>query len=150
MEHPIVVLYQAFQKAWNDRDVASIGSAYAPTAIQVDFSGTTIVGADSMRGHFSRIFRDPKCGTMIGTIREIRELAPDVVLLRAVAGYVPPRRTRIDPRRTEVQTVVFSRKGSGWRIELFQVTPAALHGHPEIEEQLSHEIQDAQAIPSVA
>jgi uncharacterized protein (TIGR02246 family) len=68
-------------------------------------------------------------------VREVRSLAPGVALLRAAAGMVPPGGDDLNPDVNTVQTLLAARAGDGWRIVLFQNTPAQFHGRPELTEQ---------------
>jgi hypothetical protein len=49
--------------------------------------------------------------------------------------------TVLNPAANAVQTMVAERDGGGWRIVLFQNTPAQFHGRPELAERLTAELQ---------
>ena len=74
-------------------------------------------------------------------MREVRSLGSGVALLRAVAGMVPPGQTRVNPAVNAVQSLVATREGQGWRIQLFHNTPAAFHGRPDAVAALTDELQ---------
>ena len=73
----------------------------------------------------------------------MRFLSTEVAVLRAVAGMVPPDQHDINPAVNAVQTLVAHRHKAPWRIALFQNTPAAYHGRPELSERLTAELRDA-------
>jgi hypothetical protein len=76
-------------------------------------------------------------------IHEVRELAPDVMLLRAHAGMVPPGKSEINRATNAVQTLVAVRRDGRWQIALFQNTPAAWHGRENDASALTAELQAA-------
>ena len=63
------------------------------------------------------------------------------MILRAVAGLVPPGQTAIRPETNSHQTVVAEAHDGQWRIVLFQNTPAQFHGRPELVEEMTRELQ---------
>jgi hypothetical protein len=65
---------------------------------------------------------------------------------------VPPGQHDIHPGVNAVQTIIATRNGGPWRITLFQNTPAAYHGRPELTEQLTAELRAAlrQASPATS
>jgi hypothetical protein len=64
-------------------------------------------------------------------------------ILRAVAGMVPDGAKDINPAVNAVQTLVAAERGGMWWIEVFQNTPAAFHGKPELSEALTRELREA-------
>ena len=49
----------------------------------------------------------------------MRFLTPDVAVLRAVAGMVPPGQSDLNPAVNAVQTLVAARQDGQWRIAVF-------------------------------
>jgi uncharacterized protein (TIGR02246 family) len=74
-------------------------------------------------------------------VRSVRFLSPEVAVLRAVAGMVPPEQNDIHPAVNAVQTLVAKRENGRWLIALFQNTPAAYHGRPQASQQLTEELR---------
>ena len=64
-----------------------------------------------------------------------------VAVLSAVVGMVPPGQSDLNPAVNAVQTLIAAKQGSVWRIAVFQSTPAALHGRPELSEWLTEELR---------
>jgi len=89
----------------------------------------------------SLFFRDHVTAAYVGKIREVRFLTPDVAVLRAVAGMIPPAESDLNPAVNAVQTLVAARRDGRWRIAVFQNTPAAFHGRPELSAKLTEELR---------
>jgi len=64
-----------------------------------------------------------------------------VVLLRAVAGMVPPGKSDLNPAVNTIHTLVAASEDNRWRVELFQSTPAAFHGRPAAVDALTAELR---------
>ena len=75
-------------------------------------------------------------------MRSTRALGPDVGLLHAVAGMVPPGGSEIVAERNAIQTVVAHRGDHGWSAALFHTTPAQFHGRPELADSLTAELAE--------
>jgi hypothetical protein len=63
------------------------------------------------------------------------------MLLRAVAGMVPPGKSDLNPAVNTIHTLVAAGQGDQWQVELFQSTPAGFHGRPEASKALTAELQ---------
>ena len=88
-----------------------------------------------------QIFADHPTAAYVGKVREVRFLAPEVALLRAVAGMVPPGRSDLNPAVNTVQSLVAAKQDGRWRIALYQNTPAQFHGRPDLAEELTEELR---------
>jgi hypothetical protein len=69
-------------------------------------------------------------------------VASQLVLIRAVAGMVPPGGSQINPETNAIQNMLLSRQGGRFKIEVFQNTPAAYHARPDLAEQLTQELSE--------
>jgi uncharacterized protein (TIGR02246 family) len=107
----------------------------------VGFDGSTVDGRDEIAEYLSGIFADHETGSYVAVVREVRFLAPQVALLRAAAGLVPPGQSRVNPETNSVQGLVAVKEDGSWSVALFQNTPAAFHGRPEAAEALTEELQ---------
>jgi hypothetical protein len=58
---------------------------------------------------------------------------------------VPPGGDGVNPGANALQSLVAVRSGDGWRIALFQTTPAQYHGRPELVEEHTAEIEQVRA-----
>jgi hypothetical protein len=54
---------------------------------------------------------------------------------------VKPGETAVNPTTNAVQSLVAVRTDAGWRVALFQNTPAAFHGRPDESARLTAELQ---------
>ncbi len=88
-----------------------------------------------------QIFTDHITAAYVGKIRGMRFLTPEVAVLRAVVGMVPPGGSDINPAVNAMQTLVAAKRDGQWRIALLQSTPAQFHGRPELSESLTEELR---------
>ena len=134
-------LYAALLDAWNRRDAATFAGLFTPEGTTVGFDGTEVEGASAIERHLRGIFADHRPAAYVSAVREVRALSPGTAVLRGVAGMIPPGETSINPKTNAVQTMVARHDGAGWKIELFQNTPAAWHGRPDDAAALTAELQ---------
>jgi uncharacterized protein (TIGR02246 family) len=142
-EQSVRLLYQQMLDGWNRRNAAEIAGLYTEDGNIVGFDGSQMNGRGEIQAELSRIFADHPTAAYVGIVREVRLLAPGVAVLRAVSGMVPPGGEAINPAVNTVQTLVAANQQGTWRIALYQNTPAAYHGRPELSQQLTAELQQA-------
>ena len=142
MNEQLEDLYHQLLKAWNERDATSYARLFSKEGAIVGFDGSTANSQQEIEGHLKPIFKDHPTATYVGKVRAIREIGSDTALVRAVAGMIPPGKSALMPERNCIQTLVASRQpSSGWRIEMFQNTPARLDGRPEEVDKLTRELE---------
>src|SRR5262245_17669211 len=124
-------LYRALLSRWNERDARGYSALFLDEGNVVGFDGSQMDGREAIEKSLTPIFASHPTRPYVGIVREVRSLAPDVLLLRAVAGMYPPETKRVDPAVNAVQSLIAVKRGSAWRIALFHNTPAAFHGRPE-------------------
>ncbi len=137
----IRALYQQVLDAWNGRDAATFAVCFAEDGVSIGFDGSTIEGQEEIKAQLGAIFADHETGRYVASVREVRSLADDVALLRAVAGMVPATHTTIAPQLNALQTLIAQRRNGAWHIVLFQNTPAQFHGRPDLAQQLTEELR---------
>jgi len=142
-EHAIRSLYHELLDKWDRRSADAFAALFADDGNIVGFDGSQANGRAEIESHLRPIFRDHPTANSIGIVREVRFLTPDVAVLRAVAGMVPPEQSDINPAVNAVQTLVAERKDGQWRIAVYQNTPAAFHGRPELGAKLTNELRQA-------
>jgi len=142
-EKEVGLLYQELLKRWNNRRASEMTDLFAEDGNLVGFDGSQINGRSEARTVLSQIFADHQTAAYLGIVKEVRLLSPDVAILRAVAGMVPPGESDINPEVNAVQTLVAVKQQNNWIIALFQNTPAAFHGRPELSERLTEELRQA-------
>jgi uncharacterized protein (TIGR02246 family) len=135
-------LYRLILKSWNDRDAAAYAACFAEDAAVIGFDGSQMNGRSEIERSLVQIFDHHQTASYVSKIREVRRLADDVALLRAVVGMVPPGGDDINAAVNAVQSLVAAKRNDRWQGVLFQNTPAAFHGRPEAAEELTQELRE--------
>jgi uncharacterized protein (TIGR02246 family) len=140
-EDQIRILYQSLLESWNKINASAFAKLFTRNGTAIGFDGSQMDGQMQIEQELSKIFSTHKVATYIGIIREVRQLSSSVYLLRAVAGMIPPGQVEINPKVNAIQTLVAQKEIDEFRISIFQNTPAAFHGRPELSSQLTNELQ---------
>jgi uncharacterized protein (TIGR02246 family) len=114
---------------------------FADDGVVIGFDGSVSSGKQTIETEMARIFADHETGRYAVKVNSVRALGSAAMILRAVAGLVPPGQTGINPETNSHQTVVAEEQQGQWRIVLFQNTPAQFHGHRELVEEMTRELQ---------
>lgn len=138
---PVAALYQQLLDSWNRRDAEGFATLFDDEGHSIGFDGSPMTGRAEIAATLGQIFADHVTATYVAKIRAVRFLAPDVAMLRAVVGMVPPGQSDINPAVNALQTIVAVKHDDGWRIALLQNTPAQFHGRPEMAEALTRELR---------
>lgn len=134
-------LYEKIIQAWNKRNARDFALLFASNGSIVGYDGSQVDGQLEIGAHISEVFSHHQTAAYVTIVREVRPVSSDAVLLRANAGMVPPGKAEINPERNTVQSLVAARKGAKWEIALFQNTPAAYDGRPELSKKLTEELR---------
>jgi uncharacterized protein (TIGR02246 family) len=137
----VLALYRELIYNWNKRNAAGMAVLMTEDACMIGFDGSEMRGNAEVAEVLGDIFAHHLTAAYVCIIREVRVLSPDTALLRAVVGMVPDGYDDINPAVNAVQSMVAAKDKGQWRIALFQNTPAALHGRPEMSEQISAELR---------
>lgn len=140
-ETAIRELYQRLLDQWNGRRAAEFAGLFTADANVIGFDGSAMDGRAAIESHLQEIFANHPTAAYVGKDREVRFLAPDVALLRSVVGMIPPGQADLNPAVNAVQTLVAVRQDGQWRIALYQNTPAAFHGRPDLSQALTEELR---------
>lgn len=127
--------------AWNARNASLFADLFFDHAQITGFDGSMLEGRAEIESSFARTFRDRATPACVGTVRTAIRLTEDVVLVRAVAGMVPPGQHDIDPELNVVQSLVAVKRDGRWRVAAFHNTPATFHGRPAESERLTSELR---------
>lgn len=139
---PVRMLYEALLKAWNDRDAAGYAALFTRDGRAIGFDGSAHAGRAVIAADLGRIFAAHATPAYVGLVRDVQWLGPDVAVVDAAAGMVPDGGKSLDPALNAVQTLVAVKEGGAWRIALFQNTPAAYHGRPQVAERLTEDLRE--------
>jgi uncharacterized protein (TIGR02246 family) len=134
-------LYATILRGWNAGDAGTIARLFSRSGNLVGFDGSQVDGLESIEAHLAKVFSSHATAAYVGKVREVRVLGADAVLLRAVAGMIPPGKSELNPALNTIHTLVAAGHGGQWRVELFQSTPAAFHGRPAAVEALTAELR---------
>jgi uncharacterized protein (TIGR02246 family) len=140
-ENEVRALYRQVLDGWNRRSADAFAAPFALDGDAIGFDGSQQTGRADINATLQQIFADHATAPHVSKIRSVRLLSPDVALLRAVAGMVPPGQSDIEPAFNTHHTVVATRAKGTWHIVLFQNTPAQFHGRPELAQQLTEELR---------
>jgi uncharacterized protein (TIGR02246 family) len=125
-------LFEAVIGAWNARDAGAFAAAFAEGGSMVGFDGSQAVGPADIRGHLGPVFADHPTAAYVARVDEVRALTPDIALLRATVGMVPPDGAAVNPAVNALQVIVGQRRSDGvWQLASLQTTPAQYHGRPD-------------------
>jgi uncharacterized protein (TIGR02246 family) len=140
-EAAVAARYEELLEGWNDQDAGRFAAPFAENATVIGFDGSEQIGRASIASEMQQIFEDHQTATYVAKVRAVDLLGPDVAVLRAAVGMIPPGKSELMPERNAHQTVVAVKQGQEWRILLFQNTPAQFDGRPELADQLTAELQ---------
>ena len=136
-------LYENLLNAWNRRNAADFADLFGESGSCVGFDGSEMSGQAEIANNLGAIFGSHVTPRYIAKVREVRSLGETVMLVRAVAGMVPPGESEINSDLNAIQNLVVVNDGNGAQVALFQNTPAAFHGRPELRESLTEELSEA-------
>jgi uncharacterized protein (TIGR02246 family) len=139
-EPDIEAVYFRVLERWNARDATGFTGLFVPDGYCIGFDGSELVGREGIDSTLRAIFAHHQTGTYVGKVRSVR-IIDDVALVHAVVGMVPAGQQDLNPELNAIQTLVASRTGGAWRVEVLQNTPAAFHGRPEAREALTQELR---------
>jgi uncharacterized protein (TIGR02246 family) len=141
-ERAVRSLYEELIDSWNKRDAAKMASLFAKDGNVIGFDGSQMNGPGEIASTLGPIFKEHPTAPFVTKVREVRFLKPGVAVVRAVVGMVPPGQSDIKPDVNAIQTMVASKDDGRWRVAVFQNTPAAFHGRPELAESLTQELRE--------
>ena len=140
-QQDVRALYDSLIAGWNDHDGAAMAGPFAEDGVVIGFDGSVSSGQQTISTEMASIFADHEPGRYAVKVHSVRSLGPQAMILRAIAGLVPPGQTAINPGTNSHQTVVAEQHEGQWKIVLFQNTPAQFHGRPGLVEDMTRELQ---------
>ena len=140
-EIEIRTLYQDLLECWNTREASGFAALFTDEGSSIGFDGSMLDGPGEIESSLSQIFAHHQTAPYVAKVRHVRFLTPQVALLRAVVGMVPPGQVDLNPAVNSIHTLTAMKQGNQWRIALLQNTPAQFHGRPELVQQLTDELR---------
>jgi uncharacterized protein (TIGR02246 family) len=134
-------LYQQMLQGWNQRNAEAFAAPFAEDGEAIGFDGSQMSGRADIAATLGQVFADHITAPYVSKVRSVRLLSPEVAILRAIVGMVPPGQTDINPALNAHQTIVAAKHNGVWRIELLQTTPAQFHGRPDLVQQMTEELR---------
>lgn len=138
----VIAVYTRLLEAWNRRNADDFAWLFTYDGNCVGFDGTEMNGRAAIRSMLAKVFEHHPTAAYVAKIREVRALARDVMLLRAVVGMVPPGANDIKPDVNAIQSLLFVTENIDWKVVLLHNTPAAFHGRPDAVDRLSSELRE--------
>lgn len=135
-------VYQKLLESWNDNNSDNYAAMFTDDASVIRFDGSQMNGRKEIHYQISKIFANHKVSSYVSIVKEFRMLSAEVFLIRGVAGMIPPGKSEINPAVNAIQSLIAKKQGEDYRIVLFQNTPAAFHGRPELSKQLTEVLQE--------
>lgn len=140
-EEAVEALYRRLIRAWNDRDAGAFAEVFAEDAYVVGFDGSQMESRSQIEADLGQIFADHVTAPYVARVEGVRLLAPQIAMLRARVGMVPPGQTELNPAANALQTMIAVNANGQWRIAVLQNTPAQFHGRPELVERMTAELR---------
>ena len=122
-EAAVRALYQQLMDGWNQGSGDAFAAVFTEDGDLIGFDGTHFKGRQEIAPFHQRLFdKWLKGSRLVGQVKDVRFLSPDVALLHAVGGTIMRGKTRHSPERDSIQTLVATRQNGEWRLAAFQNT----------------------------
>jgi uncharacterized protein (TIGR02246 family) len=136
-------LYFQMIDGWNKGSGDAFAAPFAEDGDLVGFDGMHLRGRQEIASFHQQLFDILVKGSrLVGKIRNVRFLTPDVVIMHAVGGTIMNGQTDIEPERNSVHTLVAMKGNDGkWRLAAFQNTRAQYIGRRDMSNELTEELR---------
>jgi uncharacterized protein (TIGR02246 family) len=141
-EKSIRALYLSWVEAWNARNAESMRSIISSEINMIGFDGSQMNGRDDVITQITDIFKSFPTGEFTVVIEQVRFIDENNAVLRALAGIIPRGYKDINPSVNALQTMTAHQVNGQWLIEIFQNTPAAFHGRPELQQEVTRKLRE--------
>jgi uncharacterized protein (TIGR02246 family) len=122
-EAAVRALNQEVMNGWNQGSGDAFAAAFTEDGDLVGFDGTHFKGRQEIAPFHQQLFdKWLKGSRLVGEVKDVRFLSPDVALMHAVGGTVMRGKTDPVPERDSIQTLVAMRQDGEWRLAAFQNT----------------------------
>lgn len=134
-------LYRDLLDGWNQHNADAFAAPFAENGETIGFDGSEMTGRAEIAATLGQIFADHVTAPYVSKVKSVHLLSPEVAVLRAIVGMIPPGQLDFNPALNAHQTLVAARREGPWRIELLQTTPAQFHGRPDLVERMTEELR---------
>jgi uncharacterized protein (TIGR02246 family) len=122
-EAAVRALYQQLMDGWNQGSGDAFAAVFTEDGDLIGFDGTHFKGRQEIAPFHQRLFdKWLKGSRLVGEVKDVRFLSPDVALMHAVGGTVLRGKSEPVPERDSIQTLVTTRQDGEWRLAAFQNT----------------------------
>jgi uncharacterized protein (TIGR02246 family) len=122
-EAAVRALYQQLMDGWNQGSGDAFAAAFTEDGDLIGFDGTHFKGRQEIAPFHQQLFdKWLKGSRLVGEVKDVRFLSPDVALMHAVGGTVLRGKSEPVPERDSIQTLVAIRQDGEWRLAAFQNT----------------------------
>jgi uncharacterized protein (TIGR02246 family) len=117
-------LYQQLMDGWNQGSGDAFAAVFTEDGDLVAFDGTHFKGRQEIAPFHQQLFdKWLKGSRLVGQVKDVRFLSPDIALMHAVGGTVMRGKSEPSPERDSIQTLLATRQeGDEWRLAAFQNT----------------------------
>lgn len=127
---------------WNKGSGKVFAAPFADDADLVGFDGTHLKGSEEISSFHQELFESYVKGSrLVGKVRSVRFLTPEIAIMHVVGGTVMGGQSDIEPDRNSIQTIVAKKSGNIWSIVAFQNTRTQYLGRPEKLYELTEELR---------
>ena len=110
-------LYEQLMKGWNRGSGAEFAAVFAEDGDLVAFDGTHFEGRQEIATFHQELFDKWLKGTrLVGRVKSVRFLGPNVALMHAVGSTVMRGKTEPSPERDSILKLMAVREGDQWRL----------------------------------
>jgi uncharacterized protein (TIGR02246 family) len=122
-EAAVRALYQELMDGWNRGSGEDFGAVFTEHGDLVAFDGTHFKGRGEIAPFHQELFdKWLKGSRLVGKVKDVRFLSPDVAVMHAVGSTVMRGKSEPSPERDSIQTLVAVRQDGEWRLAAFQNT----------------------------
>jgi len=123
-EAAVRALYQQLMDGWNQGSGEAFAAVFTEDGDLVGFDGTHLKGRQEIAPFHQQLFdKWLKGSRLVGQVKDVRFLSPDIAVMHAVGGTVMRGKSEPTPERDSIQTLVATRQeGDEWRLAAFQNT----------------------------
>jgi uncharacterized protein (TIGR02246 family) len=123
-EAAVRALYQQLMDGWNQGSGDAFAAVFTEDGDLVAFDGTHFKGRQEIAPFHQQLFdKWLKGSRLVGQVKDVRFLSPDIALMHAVGGTVMRGKSEPSPERDSIQTLLATRQEDDqWRLAAFQNT----------------------------